>query len=338
MKYRSLGKTELEVSAVGFGVWTVSAGWWGRVDERDGVNLLNQALDLGISFFDTADAYGRGYGEEILAKALGKKRSNNVIGTKFGYDFHTQIWEEGRKELPQDFSSEFVRRACEQSLRRLNTDYIDLYQLHNPRMEAIESDELFETLEALVDEGKIRYYGVALGPDADRVEGVEEGEAAMKERKVASVQVAYNILEQDPVRRFFPIALEEGAGLLSRAPHAYGLLYGAYDNLPAPTASDHRGQAWLETSLKKVEQLDFLTLETDATIGQVAIQFALAHRAIAGVLPDITGPERLREFAGATEMPDLSAEALERIQDLYERNFCLEGGQEQEEDPDSRRS
>ena len=338
MKYRSLGKTELEVSAVGFGVWTVSAGWWGRVDERDGVNLLNQALDLGISFFDTADAYGRGYGEEILAKALGKKRSNNVIGTKFGYDFHTHIWEEGRTELPQDFSSEFVRRACEQSLRRLNTDYIDLYQLHNPRMEAIESDELFETLEALVDEGKIRYYGVALGPDADRVEGVEEGEAAMKERKVASVQVAYNILEQDPVRRFFPIALEEGAGLLSRAPHAYGLLYGAYDNLPAPTASDHRGQAWLETSLKKVEQLDFLTLETDATIGQVAIQFALAHRAIAGVLPDITGPERLREFAGATEMPDLSAEALERIQDLYERNFCLEGGQEQEEDPDSRRS
>ena len=139
-------------------------------------------------------------------------------------------------------------------------------------------------------------------------------------------------------RRFFPIALEEGAGLLSRAPHAYGLLYGAYDNLPAPTASDHRGQAWLETSLKKVEQLDFLTLETDATIGQIAIQFALAHRAIAGVLPDITGPERLREFAGATEMPDLSAEALERIQDLYERNFCLEGGQEQEEDPDSRRS
>ena len=338
MKYRSLGKTELEVSAVGFGVWTVSAGWWGRVDERDGVNLLNQALDLGISFFDTADAYGRGYGEEILAKALGKKRCNNVIGTKFGYDFHTQIWEEGRTELPQDFSSEFVRRACEQSLRRLNTDYIDLYQLHNPRMEAIESDELFETLEALVDEGKIRYYGVALGPDADRVEGVEEGEAAMKERKVASVQVAYNILEQDPARRFFPIALEEGAGLLSRAPHAYGLLYGAYDNLPAPTASDHRGQAWLETSLKKVEQLDFLTLETDATIGQIAIQFALAHRAIAGVLPDITGPERLREFAGATEMPDLSAEALERIQDLYGRNFCLEGGQEQEEDPDSRRS
>ena len=335
MKYHSLGKTELEVSAVGFGVWTVSAGWWGRVDERDGVYLLNQALDLGISFFDTADAYGRGYGEELLAKALGKKRGNNVIGTKFGYDFSTQIWEEGRAELPQDFSSEFVRRACEQSLRRLNTDYIDLYQLHNPRMDAIESDELFETLEALVDEGKIRYYGVALGPDADRV---EEGEAAMRERKVASVQVAYNILEQDPARRFFPIALAEGAGLLARVPHAYGLLCGAYDSLPAPAAPDHRGQAWLETSLKKVEQLDFLTLETDVTIGQIAIQFALAHGAVAGVLPDITGPERLREFAGATEMPDLSAEALERVQDLYERNFCLEGGQEQEEDPDSRRS
>ena len=176
MKYRNLGKTDLEVSEVGFGVWTVSTGWWGKIDERDGIALLDQALDLGINFFDTGDTYGLGYGEEILAKALGKKRNHIIIGTKFGYDFYTHVEREGHQERPQDFSPEFVRYACEQSLRRLNTDHIDLYQLHNPRLEAIESDDLFETLEALVEEGKIRYYGSALGPD---IGWFEEGEASM---------------------------------------------------------------------------------------------------------------------------------------------------------------
>ncbi|MDP6494345.1 MAG: aldo/keto reductase, partial [Dehalococcoidia bacterium] len=140
MKYRMLGKTELEVSEVGFGVWTVSTRWWERTDERDDITLLDEALDLGINFFDTGDIYGLGYGEEILAKALGKKRNDILIGTKFGYDFYTNVGREGYMERPQDFSPAFVRYACEQSLRRLNTDHIDLYQLHNPRLEAIESD------------------------------------------------------------------------------------------------------------------------------------------------------------------------------------------------------
>ncbi|MDA0988774.1 MAG: aldo/keto reductase [Chloroflexi bacterium] len=331
MKYRILGKTNLEVSEVGFGVWTVSTGWWGKIEERDGMALLNQAVDLGINFFDTGDTYGLGYGEEILAKALGKKRNDILIGTKFGYDFYTNVERDGHSERPQNFSPEFVRYACEQSLRRLNTDHIDLYQLHNPRLSAIESDDLFETLEALVDEGKIRYYGSALGPD---IGWFEEGEASMKERNVPSIQIIYSILEQEPARRFFPIAEEEGTGLLSRVPHASGMLDGTYDKYTVFAPTDHRShrrQVWLETSLKKMEQLDFLTQETDATIGQIAIQFALSRGSIASILPNITNPEQLVEFAAAPETPNVSAEALERISDLYDHNFYLEETPEQVE-------
>lgn len=324
MKYRNLGKTDMEVSEVGFGVWTVSTGWWGKIEERDGIALLDQALDLGINFFDTGDTYGLGYGEEILAKALGKKRNEILIGTKFGYDFYSNVERDGHRERPQDFSPEFVRYACEQSLRRLNTDHIDLYQLHNPKLATIENDELFETLEALVQEGKIRYYGSALGPD---IGWFEEGEASMKDRKVPTIQIIYSILEQDPAKKFFPIAEEEGTGLLSRVPHASGMLDGTYDKYTVFAPSDHRShrrQVWLETSLKKMERLDFLTKETDATIGQIAIQFALSRPSIASILPNITNEEQLRDFVLAPETPSMSAEVLEQIDDLYSHNFYLE--------------
>ena len=324
MKYRKLGKTDMEVSEVGFGVWTVSTGWWGKLDEGESMALLSEALDLGINFFDTADTYGEGYGEEILAKALGKERNRILIGTKFGYDFYTHVEREGQRERPQDFSPSFVRYACEQSLRRLNTDHIDLYQLHNPRLKTIENDDLFETLEALVKEGKIRYYGSALGPD---IGWFEEGEASMRERKVPSVQIIYSILEQDPARKFFPIAEAEGTGLLSRVPHASGMLDGTYDKYTVFAPSDHRShrrQVWLDNSLKKMEHINFLTQETDTTIGQIAIQFGLARTSIASILPNITNREQLNEFALAPETPALSSEDLERLDDLYDNNFYLE--------------
>ena len=149
MKYRQLGKTDLNLSEVGFGVWTVGTSWWGKIEEPQGINLLRQAYDLGINFFDTGDTYGEGYGEEILAKAMKPERHNIVIGTKFGYDFYTHLVREGHQERPQKWTPGFVRYACEQSLRRLDTDYIDLYQLHNPKMDAIEDDELFDTLDEL---------------------------------------------------------------------------------------------------------------------------------------------------------------------------------------------
>ena len=216
MKYRNLPRTDLLLSEVGFGVWTVATNWWGRIPEEMRRSLLEEALELGINFFDTADTYGEGYGEEVLAKFMGHRRHEMIIATKFGYDFYdTTTPRIGHQERPQKFEPEFIRFACEQSLRRLNTDYIDLYQLHNPRVPAIESDEVFETLEDLKHEGKIRFYGSALGPD---IGWFEEGQLSMEERHVNSIQIIYSILEQDPAKDFFPIAAKEAVGLLSRVP------------------------------------------------------------------------------------------------------------------------
>ena len=164
MKYRTVGTTEVTVSEVGFGVWTVATTWWGISDEAFGIKLLQQAYDLGITFFDTADTYGDGLGETMLAKALGDQRGSLTIGTKFGYDFYHATSRRGHEELPQDWRPEYMRVALEESLKRLQTDHVDLYQLHNPRLDALQRDDLFATLETLKQEGKIRAYGPALGP------------------------------------------------------------------------------------------------------------------------------------------------------------------------------
>ncbi|MCI0438788.1 MAG: aldo/keto reductase [Chloroflexi bacterium] len=330
MKYRQLGTTALNVSEVGFGVWTVATNWWGKIEEDEGIGLLVKAFDLGVNFFDTADTYGNGYGEEILAKALKKQRHDIVIGTKFGYDFYTSAEREGHKERPQKWTPGFVRYACEQSLRRLQTDYIDLYQLHNPKMDAIESDELFDTLEELVKEGKIRCYGAAIGPD---IGWYDEGMASMEERDIRAMQIIYSILEQQPARDWFSTAEKHKTGLITRVPHASGMLDGTYTKDTVFEASDHRShrrQQWLETSLKKIEQLDFLTDSLSSTIGQIAIKFALSGPMVATVLPNITNLPQLEEFAAASETEDIPQEFVQRLHELYDENFLVgEGTREQ---------
>lgn len=326
MKYRTLRGTELELSTVGFGVWSVATNWWGVTDDDQGLRLLRQAYDSGVNFFDTADTYGSGKGETMLAQAFADRRDKIVIGTKFGYDFRRHAEKrEGHTEMPQDFSPKFVRTALEESLSRLETDYVDLYQLHNPRLTAIESDELFAALEDMKDAGKIRYYGVALGPD---IGWEEEGISAMRHRGVPSVQIIYSILEQDPARAFFPVADECGTGLLSRVPHATGMLDGTYTpgmNFPASDHRAHRKREWLETSLRKVSTLDFLYGEgTGRTVGQAAIQFALSQPAIASVLPNITSEEQLTEFLAAPDTPELTQDELSRIAELYNHDFYLD--------------
>lgn len=324
MKYRELGNTGISVSTVGFGVWTISTTWWGIEDEQHGLGLLRRAYDLGVTFYDTADTYGRGKGETMLAEALGHVRDRIVIATKFGSDFYNNETREGHRELPQDFSPRYVRFALEQSLRRLGTDYVDLYQLHNPRMWAIESDELFATLEELKREGKIRAYGVALGP---AIGWEEEGVRAARSRDIATLQIIHNMLEQDPGRRLIQVAQEEGVGILVRVPHSSGLLEGKYTEDTTFPPSDHRShrpREWLTEGLKKLGKLSFLTDGTGRTIGQAAIQFLLASRPIASVLPNIYDADQLEEFAAAPETPQLTADELARIADLYDHNFYLE--------------
>ena len=326
MQYRKLGNTDIEVSAVGFGVWTVGTTWWGISDEDFGVDLMRQAFDLGITFFDNADSYGDGQGERMLARALGDVRDKTVIATKFGYDIYSTPTDArpGHQERPQDFSPAFVRKALEESLKRLETDHIDLYQLHNPRMTAIQSDELFALLEDVKREGKIRAYGVALGP---AIGWEEEGVEAMRTRSIDSTQMIYNLFEQDPGRALLDAAHETGCGVLVRVPHSSGILEGKYTEETTFSENDHRShrpKEWLTEGLRKLRALDFLTGGTGRTIGQAALQFTLADPAIASTLPNIYNAEQLAEFAAAADTPPLSASELSRIAELYERGFEIE--------------
>ncbi|MGI8866978.1 MAG: aldo/keto reductase, partial [Rubrobacteraceae bacterium] len=143
MKYRRLAGTDIEVSEVGFGVWTVSTGWWGEVIDDRSISLLREAQERGVNYFDTADTYGSGKGETLLADAFGHMRDEVVISTKIGYDFYNNTERRGQQARPQDWSEDFLRFALEQSLKRLDTDYIDFLQLHNTKMDAVDSDELF---------------------------------------------------------------------------------------------------------------------------------------------------------------------------------------------------
>lgn len=331
MQYRELGESGIEVSAVGFGVWTVGTSMWGIDDEAVGIGLLRRAFDLGITFFDTADVYGDGFGESILSKALADRRKDTVIGTKFGYDFvnHPGV-QPGQRERPQDWTPEFVRRACEDSLRRLHTDRIDIYQLHNPRIDAIRADDLWAELEALKHEGKIRLAGAALGPALRPDRQAEEGLAAIRERRAAP-QIIFNALEQSLGAAIFPTAREHSIPVIVRVPHASGLLEGKFDEKTEFGPNDHRyfrmhtpemRAAWLE-GLKKVGRLEFLTSGGTRTLGQAALQYVLHEPCVASALPNIYNEEQLEEFAAATDTPPLTDEEYEKVQELYAAGFGL---------------
>ncbi len=324
MKYRSLGNTNIEISEVGFGVWTVSTGWWGEVIEKRSVELLRKAHEAGINYFDTADTYGSGLGETLLADAFGHIRDEVVISTKIGYDFYTNTERRGQQARPQDWSEEFIRFALDKNLERLNTDYIDFLQLHNTQMDAVENDELFGLMEEFKEQGKIRAYGAALGP---KIGWLEEGVKVMHDRDLSGVQMIYNILEQDPGRDLIEAAGETDTSLIVRVPHSSGMLEGNYDENTTFGENDHRRhrpKEWLTDGLKKVEQLDFLTESGERTLGQTALKFVLASPEVSSTLPNIYGEEQIEEFAATSETPDLTEEELSRVEELYESNFGLE--------------
>jgi aryl-alcohol dehydrogenase-like predicted oxidoreductase len=323
MKYRPLAGTDLKVSEVGFGVWTVTAGWWGNYSDEQAVGMIRRALDLGITFFDTADTYGDGRGETLLAEALGADRERVVIGTKFGYDPSRQEGPRGQRELPQDWSPAFVRQACEASLRRLETDRIDCWQLHNPKMDAVERDDLWQTLDDLRREGMIRSYGVALGP---RIGWRDEGLRALRERHVPVTQIIHNLFEQDPGADLIAAARETGASVIVRVPHSSGLLEGHFTEETTFAPGDHRrhrSREWLIEGVKKVEQVRFLEADGQRTLGQAALKWLLADPLITSTLPNVYDEAQLMEFAAAPDTPDLSDEELRRCAALYAENFGL---------------
>jgi aryl-alcohol dehydrogenase-like predicted oxidoreductase len=325
MKYRTYPNSGVTVSEVGFGMWTTSTGWWGEKTDDEAVRMLHEARDLGVTFFDAADTYGNGRSEEQLAKAFSGRRGDVVIATKFGYDISTQAERRGQMELPQDVSPDFIRKALDASLRRLQTDYIDIYQLHNAKMEHVDNAEMWSALEELKAAGKIRMYGIALGP---AIGFLYEGVDAIEKHNVASLQIIWNMLEQYPGTPQITAANESGAdtGFMIRVPHASGMLEGHYTQdtvFPENDHRRHRPRSWLINGIQKVDQLRFLE-RPGRTLGQAAIQWLLHEPRVMTVLPNIYDVDQLQEFAAATESPALTAEELAQIDELYRGNFGLE--------------
>jgi aryl-alcohol dehydrogenase-like predicted oxidoreductase len=328
MKYRTYPNTDVTVSEVGFGLWTTATNWWGEKSDDEAVVLLREAADLGVTLYDAADTYGNGRSEEQLAKAFAGRRENVVYATKFGYDFYSpQDGEKrrGQAELPHDFSPSFVRKALEESLRRLQTDYVDIYQMHNARMGQIEDDALWELLESFKREGKIRMYGVALGP---AIGWLYEGVDAVRRRNVASLQIIWNVLEQYPGNEQIRAAYDSGAetGYMIRVPHSSGLLEGRYTAdtvFPENDHRRHRPRSWLTNGVEKVERLRFLE-RPGRTLGQATIQWLLAEPRVMSVLPNIYDRDQLIEFANAPETPELDAGERSRVERLAAENFGVD--------------
>lgn len=325
MRYRELGTTGITVSEIGFGLWTVSTRMWGITDEAVGLRMLPAAFDGGITLFDTADTYGNGAGQTMIARALKGKRDKIVIADKFGYDIYNYGDKRvGQREIPQDFSPAYARKALEGSLQRLETDYIDVWQLHNVKLPDLQRDDLFALLDDLVAEGKLRTWGVALGP---RIGWLEEGLLAVERRKTPVLHMIYNLLEQHPGRELMDACRQIGAGVMVRVPHSSGLLEGVYSEETTFDANDHRSFRsceWLTEGLKKVEKLDFLAEGTGRSISDAAIKWLLADPLVATVLPNIYNAEQLQSFIHAVDTPDLSAEEVARVNALFDHNFYLE--------------
>ncbi len=323
MRYRTVPGTDLSVSEIGFGVWTVSTTWWGVTDEALRRELLNTAVDEhGINFINTADTYGDGLGETIVRDVLGDRRDKLVIATKFGYDLSDDSGRPGHRERRQDFTPEAIRSSCEASLQRLGTDRIDLYEAHNPRIDAIDSDAVIDTLEQLRAEGKIRCYGTALGPRIEPTRQIDEGVASFR-RGWHTCQIIYNMLEQYLHERVFDAAHAHTGGILIRVPHSSGLLEG---NLTPDTTfpkwdhRSHRPDGWLAEGLQKVDQLGFLT-SGRRTIAQAALKFVLHDPNVSSAMPNVYDFDQLAEFAGTSDAPDLTDDELARIDELYQANF-----------------
>ena len=322
MRYRRFGASELEVSEVGFGTWTIASDWWGVVDDKDG--LIHAALDAGITFFDTAPVYGAdGVGESLLAPVLKAHRDEIVLTTKCGYDIDAPRTHPGQSERPHDWRPEAVRAQLEASLRRLGTDHIDLYQLHNVRIDAMEADDLWDELEAFRAEGKVRELGVALGP---AIGWVDEGLHGLRERPIVSLQTVFNILEQEPGLTFArePAVRDGRVGLIARVPHASDVLSGKVTRDTTFAEGDHRAHRNRDNMLDLFDKADALAYlhapETGRTLAQAAIAGILAFDGFTTVLPTCVTPEEVREYAAASELP-LIADEKARLDELSNDNF-----------------
>jgi len=329
MKYRVFPGTDVRVSEVGFGTWTISTGWWGDKTDADAVSMLRKAHDEhGVTFFDAADAYGNGRSERQIAEAFRGRRSEIVIGTKVGYDIYNEEAQKARRgqnELPMRTDPAFIRMAVDKCLERLETDYIDVLQLHNAKMEHVRDAELWGTMRELQREGKIRAWGAAFGPAIGWL--YEAVELVEREPEINTIQMIWNVLEQHPGTPMLEAAKAHAPNCCFniRVTHASGMLEGKYTEdtvFPENDHRRHRPRSWLVNGVKKVKTLDFLT--RDMTLGQAALKWLLDEPLVVTTLPNIYDNEQLAEFAEASDLRDLTDDEMRRVAELNETNFGVE--------------
>lgn len=328
MKYRNFPGTNVQVSEVGFGTWTVATGWWGEKTDDEAVAMLRRAHDHGMTFFDAADSYGNGRSERQLATAFRGMRDQVVYGTKIGYDIYdpaAQAARRGQNELPQKFDPASMRFAVERCLERLETDYIDVLQLHNVKMEHVRNGEIWETLRQLKREGKIGVWGAAFGPAIGWL--YETVELFEREPDIGTVQMIWNVLEQHPGTAMIEAAREHAPDCRFnvRVTHASGMLEGKYTEdtvFPDNDHRRHRPRSWLVNGVQKVRTLEFLTERM--TLGQAALKWLLAEPMVVTTLPNIYDDDQLDEFAATADLPELDGAAIQRISELAETNFGVD--------------
>jgi aryl-alcohol dehydrogenase-like predicted oxidoreductase len=323
MNYRTLGDSGVEVSEVGFGAWVVGTDWWGDRDESDAIEMVEYALDHGITYFDTGDVYGHGRSEELLGEVLAEHGDEMTVATKVGYDFYNNP-QAGHGELPKEMHPDYLRDAVDKSMDRLGVDHVDYLQLHNPNVDEM-TNEVLELLDELREDGVADAIGIALGPS---IGWLAEGDFAI-EHEFDGVQYVGNLLEQDVHNHFVDTVREHGAStsLIPRVPHSSGLLNEQVTPDTELGEGDHRGfrpDEWYETGWEKVDALRFLERDGERTMGQAALQWLLSFDEVATVTPTFRSKSDIEEWAAAPDTPALSDEEQERVADLYADNFGVD--------------
>ncbi len=316
MHYREFGRTGWKVSEVSFGAWAIG-GTWGPVDDDESLAALHTSIDMGVNFIDTADVYGDGRSERLIAELLKSRKEEITVVTKAGrrLDPHTA----------DGYNAENLTKFVERSLKNLDTDCLDLVQLHCPPTEVYYRPEVFGAMDDLVQAGKIRYYGVS-------VEKVEEALKAIEYPNVQSVQIIFNMFRHRPAELFFQEAKKRKIGILARVPLASGLLTGKLSKASTFDKDDHRlfnrnGEAFdkgetfsgvdYETGLEAVEKIRALVPE-GMTMAQFALRWILMFDAVSCVIPGAKRPSQAEDNIKATEFPPLSDEVMAEIRKIYD--------------------
>ena len=316
MQYRELGRTGWKVSTISFGAWAIG-GSWGSVDDRESLAALHRSIDLGVNFIDTADVYGGGHSERLVAKLRKERKETIYVATKAGRMLDPHV--------ADGYNRANLTAFVERSLKNLNTDAIDLLQLHCPPVEVLYRPEVFGALDDLAQAGKLRHYGVS-------VEKVEEALKAIEFPGVQTIQIIFNIFRQRPAELFFPEAQRRKVGILARVPLASGLLTGKVTRDRRFAKDDHRnfnrhGEAFdrgetfsgvdFETGLSAVEELKTF-VPRGATLTQLALRWILEFPAVTCAIPGAKRPDQVEENIAASGLKPLSPATMKRIRSLYD--------------------